>query len=278
MSCSGAHGTPDGGVWANLPASRNSELFRTCIELFGRRQACGGGSAKSVYCRRAARAEAPRSGTVALHTVFQPPCDAHETHRKPRLLALDRKNQLSNIVEAIKALRRREAAPIAPKRRIAFPRAGQALRFGRRQARPVFSGFNRRTQFPNFIEAVTAPRRREAAPITPRQRIVFPRAGHLKIPPDPDTYNLRPVLRMSKPQDDVPTSRELRLSPASKIRFLDIPRTWMSCACNSDLIQFRYTPAMYRISNSMEVSRVPYVQVSEYLIKYPVARNSGSIM
>ncbi|KAJ7509017.1 hypothetical protein B0H11DRAFT_2217424 [Mycena galericulata] len=124
---------------------------------------------------------------------------------------MDRKNQLSNIVEAIKALRRREAAPIAPKRRIAFPRAGQALRLaaGRRvPAEAPRSGAHN----PETTHRVPASGPSQPLPATRCLKLQIRRSTLFSIPPDPDTYNLRPVLRMSKPQDDVPTSRELRLS------------------------------------------------------------------
>ncbi|KAJ7451437.1 hypothetical protein B0H11DRAFT_1927761 [Mycena galericulata] len=78
--------------------------------------------------------------------------------------------------------------------------------FGRRQARRAFSGLDRNTQFTDIFEAVTALMRREAAPITPRRRIAFPRAAYpgpssytqyLRIHM-PGTHNLRPFLRTAK--------------------------------------------------------------------------------
>ncbi|KAJ7450328.1 hypothetical protein B0H11DRAFT_1928348 [Mycena galericulata] len=151
--------------------------------LFGGRQASGGRSGKSRVsvsrtlldsaAMQRRRAAPPATLTKSLFLAAG--------RRTPPSSGSTRQTQLTHVVEAFhSSLRRHEAAPVAPRRRIAFPRAGETLLFGRRQARPTFSESNRQTQFPNFVEVVTALRRREAAPIAPRRRIAFPRAAYIR--------------------------------------------------------------------------------------------------
>ncbi|KAJ7451441.1 hypothetical protein B0H11DRAFT_1927764 [Mycena galericulata] len=179
----GAHDTRQ----PNLPASCNSELLRTYSgnfspsqhhrlfsELFGRRQAHGGRSAKtrSLPSPTLMGVAAMQRRCAAAPGFFSELFGCRQA--RPAFKWIESSSPVDPLID--QALRGAHSA---------FPRAGElqslayfSKYFGRRQAHRAFSGLDRKTQFTDIVEAVTALMRSEAAPITPRRRIAFPRAAY----------------------------------------------------------------------------------------------------